>query len=84
MAWDAELVLLHARASHVDSLSARFACTTLLQAADEKGSCVAAYGADESAQEEPLQEGGALGLQALGCDGIPLMVAVAVGATGAS
>jgi hypothetical protein len=82
MAWDAELVLLHSRASLVDTLSARFACTTLLQAADQRGSCVAAYGDDSSAQEEPMPEGDTLAYEALGCDRMPLMVAVAVAASG--
>jgi hypothetical protein len=84
MAWDAEVVLKGTRASWFNAESSpRFACSTMMQEGFEKSRRVdICNAADVCAKEETLQNGGTPGVEAQGADCVPLMVAVALGATG--
>jgi hypothetical protein len=87
MARDAEVVLLTAPAPWLNATSSpRFACSTLQQAEKDRGIGASACAADachEAAQEQGAKDQGAVvGDEALQTGSAPLMVAVAVGASG--
>lgn len=84
MAWDAEIVLSQTHAPwYKRASSPRFACSTMHSSVPpQKLSVVSSCDADVCVQEDQMQVNGTIGTEALGADGVPLMVAVAIGATG--
>jgi len=84
MALDAEKVLMQTRAPWFKKASsARFACSTMHTSVPvESHSVASSYDTDVCVQEDQMQVNGTMCTEALGADGVPLMVAVAVGATG--